>query len=145
MNKYLLFEIGVEELPARFVNSSIEQLENNLTKALNENRITFDKVNVYSTPRRLTVIVDNISDKQPDLEEEVKGPAKRIALDAEGNPTKPLLGFMNSKCIKQEDLYFNFHISWNTDLYSYYVIFEPKTVPEDLMCNVKSVIQPIDY
>ena len=106
MNKYLLFEIGVEELPARFVNSSIEQLENNLTKALNENRITFDKVNVYSTPRRLTVIVDNISDKQPDLEEEVKGPAKRIALDAEGNPTKPLLGFMNSKGIKQEDLYF---------------------------------------
>lgn len=46
---------------------------------------------------------------------------------------------------EQEDLYFNFHISWNTDLYSYYVIFEPKTVPEDLMCNVESVIQPIDY
>ncbi|MGL4796998.1 MAG: glycine--tRNA ligase subunit beta [Paraclostridium sp.] len=106
MNNYLLFEIGVEELPARFVNSAMEQLENNLTKSLNENRITFDKVNVYSTPRRLTVIVDNIGDKQPDLEEEVKGPAKRIAMDADGNPTKPLLGFMNSKGIKQEDLYF---------------------------------------
>ena len=55
MNKYLLFEIGVEELPARFVNSSIEQLENNLTKALNENRITFDK-EIISNSRRLTFI-----------------------------------------------------------------------------------------
>ncbi|MCG4723107.1 glycine--tRNA ligase subunit beta, partial [Alistipes putredinis] len=56
--------------------------------------------------RRLTVIVNNICEKQSDLEEEVKGPAKRIAVDAEGNYTKPLLGFMKSKGIKEEDLYF---------------------------------------
>ena len=70
MNNYLLFEIGVEELPARYVNSSMEQLKNNVVKAFNENRITFDNVNVYSTPRRLTVIVENICEKQSDLEEE---------------------------------------------------------------------------
>jgi glycyl-tRNA synthetase beta chain len=106
MNNYLLFEIGVEELPARYVNSAMEQLKTNIVKSFNENRITFDEVNVYSTPRRLTVIVENICEKQLDLEEEVKGPAKRIAFDADNNPTKPLLGFMNSKGIKQEDLYF---------------------------------------
>lgn len=106
MNNYLLFEIGVEELPARYVNSSMEQLKNNVVKAFNENRITFDNVNVYSTPRRLTVIVENICEKQSDLEEELKGPAKRIAVDADGNFTKPLLGFMKSKGIKEEDLYF---------------------------------------
>lgn len=106
MENYLLFEIGVEELPARYVNSAMDQLKTNIVKSFNENRITFDEVNVYSTPRRLTVIVNNICEKQSDLEEEVKGPAKRIAVDAEGNYTKPLLGFMKSKGIKEEDLYF---------------------------------------
>ncbi|MCU9811403.1 glycine--tRNA ligase subunit beta [Paraclostridium sp. AKS81] len=106
MKNYLLFEIGVEELPARYVNSAMDQLKTNIVKSFNENRITFDEVNVYSTPRRLTIIVNNICEKQSDLEEEVKGPAKRIAVDAEGNYTKPLLGFMKSKGIKEEDLYF---------------------------------------
>ncbi|OXX84829.1 glycine--tRNA ligase subunit beta [Paraclostridium benzoelyticum] len=106
MKNYLLFEIGVEELPARYVNSAMDQLKTNIVKSFNENRITFDEVNIYSTPRRLTVIVNNICEKQSDLEEEVKGPAKRIAVDAEGNYTKPLLGFMKSKGIKEEDLYF---------------------------------------
>lgn len=106
MKNYLLFEIGVEELPARYVNSAMDQLKTNIVKSFNENRITFDEVNVYSTPRRLTVIINNICEKQSDLEEEVKGPAKRIAVDAEGNYTKPLLGFMKSKGIKEEDLYF---------------------------------------
>lgn len=106
MKNYLLFEIGVEELPARYVNSAMDQLKTNIVKSFNENRITFDEVNVYSTPRRLTVIVNNICEKQSDLEEEVKGPAKRIAVDAEVNYTKPLLGFMKSKGIKEEDLYF---------------------------------------
>ena len=106
MKNYLLFEIGVEELPARYVNSSMEQLKTNIVKSFNENRITFDEVNVYSTPRRLTVIVNNICEKQEDLEEELKGPAKKIAIDADGNFTKPLLGFMKSKGIKEEDIYF---------------------------------------
>lgn len=106
MKNYLLFEIGVEELPARYVNSAMEQLKTNIVKSFNENRIAFDEVNVYSTPRRLTVIANNICENQSDLEEEVKGPAKRIAVDTEGNYTKPLLGFMKSKGIKEEDLYF---------------------------------------
>lgn len=106
MKNYLLFEIGVEELPARYVNSAMEQLKLNIVKSFDENRITYDNVNVYSTPRRLTVVVDNICERQEDLEEEVKGPAKKIAVDADGNFTKPLLGFMKSKGIKEEDLYF---------------------------------------
>lgn len=106
MKNYLLFEIGIEELPARYVNSAMEQLKLNIVKSFDENRITYDSVNVYSTPRRLTVVVDNICERQEDLEEEVKGPAKKIAVDADGNFTKPLLGFMKSKGIKEEDLYF---------------------------------------
>ncbi len=106
MSNYLLFEIGVEELPARFVSSTLDQIKNNLTKLFNEKRISFDNIQILGTPRRLTFIVDGISEKQSDLEEEVKGPAKKIALDDDGNFTKPALGFMKSKGLKEEDVVF---------------------------------------
>lgn len=106
MNKYLLFEIGLEEMPARFMDSSLNQLINNAKKLLNENRIVFEDIKTYGTPRRFTLIVQGLNDKQEDLEEELKGPAKKIAFDSDNNPTKPLEGFMRSKGIKLEDLYF---------------------------------------
>lgn len=106
MNNYLLLEIGVEELPSRFGQSTLEQIENNLSNLLTEERVNFDNIEKYATPRRLTFIIKNIADKASDLEEEVKGPAKKIAFDAEGNFTKPALGFMKSKGLKEEDVYF---------------------------------------
>lgn len=106
MNNYLLFEVGVEELPSRFVSSTLQQIKNNLIKMLGENRIEFNEINTYGTPRRLTFIVKGISERQSNLEEEVKGPSKKIALDADGNFTKPTLGFMKSKGIKEEDVVF---------------------------------------
>ena len=106
MNNYLLFEVGVEELPSRFVSSTLDQIKNNLTKLFNENRITFDNIETYGTPRRLTFVVKGISDRQSDLEEEVKGPSKKIAVDENGNFTKPALGFMKSKGLKEEDVVF---------------------------------------
>ncbi|MGL4911298.1 MAG: glycine--tRNA ligase subunit beta [Romboutsia sp.] len=106
MNNYLLFEVGVEELPSRFVESTLGQIKNNLTKLFKESRISFDDIKTYGTPRRLTFIVEGISERQSDLEEEVKGPSKKIALDADGNFTKPALGFMKSKGLKEEDVVF---------------------------------------
>ena len=106
MNNYLLFEVGVEELPSRFVSSTLDQIKSNLTKMFNENRIEFSDIKTYGTPRRLTFIVENISERQSNLEEEVKGPSKKIALDADGNFTKPALGFMKSKGLKEEDVVF---------------------------------------
>lgn len=106
MSNYLLFEVGVEELPSRFVESTLGQIKSNLTKLFKENRINFNDIKTYGTPRRLTFVVEGISDKQSDLEEEVKGPSKKIAIDAEGNFTKPALGFMKSKGLKEEDVVF---------------------------------------
>lgn len=102
MNNYLLFEVGVEELPSRFVSSTLDQIKSNLTKMFNENRIEFSDIKTYGTPRRLTFIVENISERQSNLEEEVKGPSKKIALDADGNFTKPAIGFMKSKGLKED-------------------------------------------
>jgi len=106
MNNYLLFEVGVEELPSRFVSSTLDQIKNNLVKLFNENRITFDNIETYGTPRRLAFIVNGISDKQSNLEEEVKGPSKKISVDENGNFTKPALGFIKSKGLKEEDVFF---------------------------------------
>lgn len=97
MSKKYLLEIGVEELPARFISDALNQLRENTANVLNEERIKYDKINAYSTPRRLTVIVEGLDEKQEDVEETVKGPAKKIAFDENGSPTKALLGFMKGQ------------------------------------------------
>ena len=106
MNNYFLFEIGVEELPSRFVNSTLEQIKQNIQKMLKEERVDFKEIKTYQTPRRLTFVVEEIELKQNDLEEELKGPSKKISLDENGNFTKPALGFMKSKGLKEEDITF---------------------------------------
>ena len=103
MNNYLL-EIGVEELPSRFVNMAIEQLDEKSKKLLQENEIGFADVKVYATPRRLSLVIEDIAEKQSDIKKEVKGPAVKIAYDEDKNPTKPLLGFMKSQNISEEEI-----------------------------------------
>lgn len=103
MNNYLL-EIGVEELPSRFVNMAIEQLNEKSKKLLQENEIGFEDVKVYATPRRLSLIVEGLDEKQKDIQKEVKGPSVKIAYDDDKKPTKPLLGFMKSQNITEDDL-----------------------------------------
>ena len=106
MKNYFLLEVGVEELPSRFVESTLAQIKENLEKSLTENRVDFEGIETYATPRRLTFVINKISDNQADLEEEVKGPSKKIAVDADGNFTKPALGFMKSKGLSESDVYF---------------------------------------
>jgi len=93
----LLFEIGVEELPAGYVPPALEQLERGVRAGLQELRLAFDDVVTYGTPRRLAVFVADVSERQADHEEEAMGPAAKVAFDAEGKPTKALLGFCAGK------------------------------------------------
>ncbi len=104
MSKYLL-EIGTEELPYRFIPSAIEQLKTGFEKLLNDNKVGFDKVDVYATPRRLAVIISGLEAKSPDEEKVVKGPIKKVAYNENGNLTKAGEGFMNKNGLKPEDLY----------------------------------------
>lgn len=104
MAKNLLFEIGVEEIPARFMAGSISDLVKTAKKALTEARLDFENVRGMGTPRRLTLFVDGLAEQQSDLKEELKGPAKKAAFDADGNPTKALQGFLRSKGLKEEDI-----------------------------------------
>src|SRR5690606_23730420 len=99
MSKKYLLEIGVEELPARFIGDALDQLKENTMNILAEERIKYEKVSAYSTPRRLTMIIEGLDERQEDMEEIVKGPAKKIAFDEEEKPTKALLGFMRGQGI----------------------------------------------
>ena len=103
MSKYLL-EIGTEEIPYRFMENTLNQMENNMKSLLGDNRIEYEEINVYGTPRRLTIIVDGINRIQSDLEEMVKGPSKKIAYDEEGEPTKALMGFSKGQGVEVEDI-----------------------------------------
>ena len=99
-----LLEIGIEELPARYVELALNQIREKADKFLKENLIDYKDIRTYATPRRLTLFIDGIEEFQRDINEEVKGPAKKIAFDEDGNPTKPLEGFLKSKNLKIEDI-----------------------------------------
>lgn len=106
MTETLLIEIGLEELPARFVRASSEQLTERITRYLSDNRIQFGSVHTFATPRRLAVQIKDVADRQEDVVENAKGPAKKIAQDADGNWTKAAQGFARGQGVSTDDLYF---------------------------------------
>lgn len=106
MAKDLLLEIGLEEVPARFVRGAMDQLKQKFEKWLQEHRISYDAVNAYATPRRLAIYATAVAEKQTDIEEEAKGPARKIAQDEAGNWSKAALGFAKGQGVAPEQLYF---------------------------------------
>ncbi|MDN5831940.1 MAG: glycine--tRNA ligase subunit beta, partial [Tetragenococcus halophilus] len=106
MTENLLVEIGLEEMPAHVVDPSILQFEEKTKQFLQENHLDFAAVNSFSTPRRLAVQVIDLAEKQADTKEEVKGPAKKIALDENGNWSKAAQGFVRGQGMSTDDIYF---------------------------------------
>lgn len=106
MAKDLLLEIGLEEVPARFVRDAMEQLQQKFDKWLQEQRIAYESIQSYATPRRLALIVSGVAEKQDDIEEEAKGPSRKIAQDDSGNWSKAALGFARSQGVEPDALYF---------------------------------------
>ena len=105
MNRYLL-EIGVEEFPAKHIKSTQEQIKTGFEKLLKDNKYTYESMSINSTPRRFAILIEGIDTSEEESSEKVKGPAKKIALDQDNNPTKALEGFMRSKKISFKDVFF---------------------------------------
>ena len=97
MSKDLLYEIGTEEIPAKYMPATLEQVKSISETMLKENRIAFEEVKTYGTPRRIVLFVKGIAEQQEDLEELVKGPSKKAAYDESGNPSKALMGFLKGQ------------------------------------------------
>ena len=100
----LAFEIGVEEIPAFDLDSANKQLEKMVPAAFADARIPFDSIEIHSSPRRLIVMAYGVADATEALVEEYKGPAAKIAFDADGNPTKAAIGFARGKGLAPESL-----------------------------------------
>lgn len=133
MSKYLL-EIGVEELPYKFIQSAEVQLKESFTKFLETNKIDFSNIEVLTTPRRLAVIIDGISDSQPDSTKVFKGPVKKIAYDENGNLSKAGEGFAKKNGLSPEDLYVEDDYVWAK------VEVKGKSTREFLSENISNII-----
>ena len=99
MGKELLLEIGTEEIPAAFLPKALVDMEEILGKELAENRIGHGEIRTMATPRRLFLAVDSVAEMQDDQVIEKLGPARRVAFDDAGNPSKAALGFARGQCI----------------------------------------------
>jgi glycyl-tRNA synthetase beta chain len=100
----ILLEIGMEEIPARFLKPALNDLEKNMKAYLKENRIVFGDIKTCGTPRRLILSVSNLAEKQEDLNILNQGPAKHIAFGSNGDLTKAGMGFAKSQGIEATDL-----------------------------------------
>ncbi len=99
MNDELLLEIGTEEIPAAFMPDALSALKSLMEKELSACRIGSGAIETFGTPRRLTLTAAGVAAAQTDLTVEKMGPAKSIAFDAGGNPTKAALGFAKGQGI----------------------------------------------
>ncbi len=133
MSKYLL-EIGVEELPYKFIPSAIEQLKNGFSKFLTENKVTYNDIKVMATPRRLAVIISGLSEKQPDIEKIIKGPIKKVAYNESGELSPAGLGFLKKNGVTKSDIYIE------NDYIHAKIKIEGKKTADLLKDNVASIV-----
>ncbi|MGR6835438.1 glycine--tRNA ligase subunit beta [Syntrophomonas erecta] len=104
MSKDFLLEIGAEEIPSAYLPAAIGEIKQLTIKKLGEGRLDYQQVNVYATPRRLTLHIKELAEYQRDATIENRGPKKNIAFDSQGNPTKAGLGFARGQGVAFEDL-----------------------------------------
>ena len=133
MNKYLL-EIGTEELPYKFVNTGVAQLKSSFEKLLTENQIDFTEIKSYSTPRRLTLILEGFEEKQPDTVKTIKGPILSIAYDENDNLTKAGQGFAKKNGVEESALYKEDNYVWAK------VEQKGKSIKDILQENIEKIV-----
>ena len=105
MDRELLIEIGVEELPASWMPGLTRQVAERLDARLKEFRVPpTAPVESFSTPRRLTARVAGIAERQDDLDETITGPPVSAAFDKDGQPTPAALGFAKKQGVAFEEI-----------------------------------------
>ncbi|OWZ83071.1 glycine--tRNA ligase subunit beta [Natranaerobius trueperi] len=104
MAKTLLFEIGTEELPARYIPKAINQIEVKSKKLFEEYKIGYSDLKVMATPRRLVLQAFGVEETQKSDTSKKRGPSKDIAYDKDGNPTKAVIGFAKGQGVEVEEL-----------------------------------------
>ncbi len=97
------FELLTEEIPAWMHDAAQSTLREQLSKLLAEVGGAPDPF-VTTTPRRIIFFLSDLPLREPDREEEVKGPPRKSAYDANGTPTKALHGFLKKYNATADDI-----------------------------------------
>lgn len=142
MNHNYLIEIGLEDMPANVIDDSIQQFKNKTAVFLKENKIAFDQIKDFSTPRRLALLVEGIAEKQDDIKIEAKGPALKIAKDEAGNWSKAALGFAKKNQVNPDEL-------TTTKIKDTEYLFVKKEMPgqpaTEILKGIKDVIKSLTF
>jgi glycyl-tRNA synthetase beta chain len=104
--KSLLIELGTEELPPKALDELGASFLRGICEGLGKRGVAalLDQASLYMTPRRLAVHIPEVATAQPEQSIERRGPAVNAALDAQGQPSKALVGFAQSCGIHVDQL-----------------------------------------
>ena len=100
----LLFEIGTEEIPAGYIQPALDALAADAAKKLHALELAFESIRTFGTPRRLTLVVSGLQDRQEDRRQEHIGPSKKAGIGADGRLTKAAEGFARSRGFNPDQL-----------------------------------------
>lgn len=101
---HFVLEIGTEEIPARFLQSTEKELADRFAALLKESHLGYEKIEAHSTPRRAILHIYNLEKVQPMVEELVMGPAVSIAYDKDGSLTKAGQGFIRGQGASEDSI-----------------------------------------
>jgi glycyl-tRNA synthetase beta chain len=104
--KSLLIELGTEELPPKALDELAAAFARGICDGLSKRGIdaALDSAMTYASPRRLAVLVPAVAQAAAQQEIVRRGPALAAGRDAEGKPTKALLGFAQSCGVEVDQL-----------------------------------------
>ena len=122
--KNALLEIGAEEIPSSYIEPALKQMEDYALKAFNSSMLGYGALKTYATPRRLVLMVENLSSESDGKTEEILGPSLKVAKDAHGGYTQAAVGFASKNGLIPEEL------SVKTTEKGEYLFFTKKTKGE---------------
>jgi len=105
MSEDLLFELGTEEIPPAFLPKVASNLRDDVRDGLHEERLDFEGVELFYTPRRIAIRVTGLQERQEDRVEKHRGPSEDIGLDESGDYTIAAKKFAQGKGGTEDDLY----------------------------------------
>ncbi|MCX7846040.1 MAG: glycine--tRNA ligase subunit beta [Dictyoglomaceae bacterium] len=104
MVKDLLLEIGTEEMPASFLRPALSQMQEITKDILVANFLSYKNIKVFATPRRLVIYVEDLEEYQKSQEEEIRGPAEKVAYK-DGKWLEPAIRFSQQYGVKLDELF----------------------------------------
>lgn len=137
----LAFEIGTEEIPAFDLEKATSKFPELVEEALDDARIPYGEVKVYSSPRRLACVISEMATQTEAVNEVYKGPSTKIAFDETGAPTKAAIGFARGKGVEVDDL--EVREEGGVEYVFAEKVIESKEVKELLPTILKGIIESI--